>query len=140
MQLSVVLPETQGRLVVRRRSDATRLGPARAGPPTESEPRDRVAARGTVQAQAPDLGHGQRRAQVIPFTRGSAWPSTARWRRGSPTRSPERLAPSVEYMYLYPMPTSVRLPPAIEKRLNALATKTGRSKAFYVREMIGGSA
>lgn len=34
------------------------------------------------------------------------------------------------------MPTSVRLPPALEKRLNTLAAKTGRSKAFYVREMI----
>lgn len=34
------------------------------------------------------------------------------------------------------MPTSVRLPPEIEKRLKALATKTGRSRAFYIREMI----
>ena len=34
------------------------------------------------------------------------------------------------------MPTSIRLPPAIEKRLNALAAKTGRSKAFYLREII----
>jgi RHH-type rel operon transcriptional repressor/antitoxin RelB len=34
------------------------------------------------------------------------------------------------------MPTSVRLPPAIEKRLAALAAKTGRSKAFYLREII----
>lgn len=39
-------------------------------------------------------------------------------------------------MYSFVMPTSVRLPPAIEKRLDALAAKTGRSKAFYVREMI----
>ncbi len=34
------------------------------------------------------------------------------------------------------MPTSVRLPPAIERRLTALAAKTGRSKAFYLREII----
>ena len=34
------------------------------------------------------------------------------------------------------MPTSIRLPPAIEKRLAALAAKTGRSKAFYLREII----
>jgi RHH-type rel operon transcriptional repressor/antitoxin RelB len=34
------------------------------------------------------------------------------------------------------MPTSIRLPPAIEKRLNTLASKTGRSKAFYLREII----
>jgi RHH-type rel operon transcriptional repressor/antitoxin RelB len=34
------------------------------------------------------------------------------------------------------MPTSIRLPPAIEKRLSSLATKTGRSKAFYLREII----
>ena len=33
------------------------------------------------------------------------------------------------------MPTSIRLPPAIEKRLSSLATKTGRSKAFYLREL-----
>lgn len=34
------------------------------------------------------------------------------------------------------MPTSVRLTSATEKRLNQLATKTGRSMAFYIREMI----
>ena len=34
------------------------------------------------------------------------------------------------------MPTSIRLSPAIEKRLSSLATKTGRSKAFYLREII----
>ncbi len=34
------------------------------------------------------------------------------------------------------MPTSIRLPPAIEKRLTTLASKTGRSKAFYLREII----
>ena len=34
------------------------------------------------------------------------------------------------------MPTSIRLPPAIEKRLASLAAKTGRSKAFYLREIL----
>ena len=31
---------------------------------------------------------------------------------------------------------ALRLPPAIEKRLNALAKKTGRTKSFYAREAI----
>jgi len=34
------------------------------------------------------------------------------------------------------MPTSVRLPEEAEKRLDALAARTGRSKAFYIREAI----
>jgi RHH-type rel operon transcriptional repressor/antitoxin RelB len=34
------------------------------------------------------------------------------------------------------MPTSVRLPEAAEKRLNALATATGRTKSFYIKEAI----
>jgi RHH-type rel operon transcriptional repressor/antitoxin RelB len=34
------------------------------------------------------------------------------------------------------MATSVRLPEEIEARLDALAKKTGRTKAFYIREMI----
>lgn len=34
------------------------------------------------------------------------------------------------------MPTSIRLPEDVERRLDALAAKTGRTKAFYVREMI----
>lgn len=34
------------------------------------------------------------------------------------------------------MATSVRLPEDAEKRLAALALKTGRSKAFYIREAI----
>lgn len=34
------------------------------------------------------------------------------------------------------MPTSIRLSADTEKRLDALAAKTGRSKAFYLREMI----
>jgi RHH-type transcriptional regulator, rel operon repressor / antitoxin RelB len=33
------------------------------------------------------------------------------------------------------MPTSVRLEPDIEARLDALAKRTGRTKAFYLREM-----
>ncbi len=31
---------------------------------------------------------------------------------------------------------ALRLPPAIEKRLQALAEKTGRTKSFYAREAI----
>jgi RHH-type rel operon transcriptional repressor/antitoxin RelB len=34
------------------------------------------------------------------------------------------------------MPTSIRLPGDIERRLDDLAEKTGRPKAFYIREMI----
>ncbi len=34
------------------------------------------------------------------------------------------------------MATSVRLPEEVERRLDALAQKTGRTKAFYIREMI----
>lgn len=34
------------------------------------------------------------------------------------------------------MTISIRLAPETEQRLNALATMTGRSKAFYLRELI----
>lgn len=34
------------------------------------------------------------------------------------------------------MATSIRLNPDIEQRLDNLAAKTGRSKAFYLREII----
>ncbi len=34
------------------------------------------------------------------------------------------------------MPTSIRLSEDIERRLEFLARKTGRTKAFYIREMI----
>ncbi|MDE0109506.1 MAG: CopG family transcriptional regulator [Bryobacterales bacterium] len=34
------------------------------------------------------------------------------------------------------MPTSIRLAPETEKRLDFLASQTGRTKAFYLREMI----
>lgn len=34
------------------------------------------------------------------------------------------------------MPTSIRLEPATEDRLNRLALLTGRTKAFYLREII----
>ena len=34
------------------------------------------------------------------------------------------------------MPTSVRLDPGVEARLGRLDETTGRSKAFYVRELI----
>jgi RHH-type rel operon transcriptional repressor/antitoxin RelB len=34
------------------------------------------------------------------------------------------------------MPTSVRLTSAVEERLNFLVAQTGRSKAYYLREII----
>ena len=34
------------------------------------------------------------------------------------------------------MPTSIRLAPEVEKRLDFLAAQTGRSKAFYLRQVI----
>lgn len=34
------------------------------------------------------------------------------------------------------MPTSVRLEPQVEERLSFLASQTGRTKAFYLREII----
>ncbi len=34
------------------------------------------------------------------------------------------------------MPTSIRLAPETEQRLDFLASQTGRTKAFYLREMI----
>ncbi len=34
------------------------------------------------------------------------------------------------------MPTSIRLSPETEKRLDALAAQTGRSRAYYLRELI----
>lgn len=34
------------------------------------------------------------------------------------------------------MATSIRLEPEVEERLNFLATQTGRTKAFYIRELI----
>ena len=34
------------------------------------------------------------------------------------------------------MPTSIRLEPATEERLDQLASLTGRTKAFYLREII----
>lgn len=34
------------------------------------------------------------------------------------------------------MPTSIRLAPQIEQPLDFLASQTGRTKAFYLREMI----
>ena len=34
------------------------------------------------------------------------------------------------------MATSIRLDPEIERRLEFLASQTGRTKAFYLREMI----
>lgn len=34
------------------------------------------------------------------------------------------------------MPTSIRLEPHVEERLSFLASQTGRTKAFYLREII----
>lgn len=34
------------------------------------------------------------------------------------------------------MPTTIRLPEDLEQRLDALARRTGRPKAFYIREAI----
>ena len=34
------------------------------------------------------------------------------------------------------MPTSIRLSPEMEQRLDYLASQTGRTKAFYLRELI----
>jgi len=34
------------------------------------------------------------------------------------------------------MPTSIRLAPEVEQRLEFLASQTGRSKAYYLREII----
>jgi RHH-type rel operon transcriptional repressor/antitoxin RelB len=34
------------------------------------------------------------------------------------------------------MPASIRLPDNIERRLDLLARRTGRTKAFHIREMI----
>jgi len=34
------------------------------------------------------------------------------------------------------MATSIRLDPAIEQRLDHLASSTGRSKAYYLRELV----
>ena len=35
-----------------------------------------------------------------------------------------------------PMPTSIRLEPETEERIHQLASLTGRTKAFYLREII----
>ena len=34
------------------------------------------------------------------------------------------------------MPTTIRLEPEIEARIDALARRTGRTKAYYLRELI----
>ncbi len=34
------------------------------------------------------------------------------------------------------MPTSIRLDPTVEQRLDALSAETGRTKAFYLRDLI----
>jgi RHH-type rel operon transcriptional repressor/antitoxin RelB len=40
------------------------------------------------------------------------------------------------HMDLAPMATSIRIAPETEKRLDALAAHTGRTKAYYLREII----
>jgi RHH-type rel operon transcriptional repressor/antitoxin RelB len=40
------------------------------------------------------------------------------------------------YSWRIAMPTSIRLAPGIEERLDFLAARTGRSKAYYLRELI----
>ncbi|HVA92369.1 MAG TPA: ribbon-helix-helix protein, CopG family [Chloroflexota bacterium] len=35
------------------------------------------------------------------------------------------------------MATSIRLDPATERRLDQLAERTGRTKAYYLRELVG---
>ncbi len=37
------------------------------------------------------------------------------------------------------MTTTIRLSPEIEQRLDLLSQRTGRSKSFYIREMIEGN-
>ena len=34
------------------------------------------------------------------------------------------------------MATSIRLPPGVERRLDSLVSQSGRTKAFYLREII----
>lgn len=40
------------------------------------------------------------------------------------------------YMVMKEMTTSVRFDDLIEKRLDELAKKTGRSKSYYIRELV----
>jgi RHH-type rel operon transcriptional repressor/antitoxin RelB len=40
------------------------------------------------------------------------------------------------YLYSEVLMLAIRLPPAIEKRLEKLARRTGRTKTYYVREAI----
>src|SRR5436309_7425456 len=43
---------------------------------------------------------------------------------------------SVLYLYCEAPMLAIRLPPSIEKRLEKLARRTGRTKSFYVRQAI----
>ena len=43
---------------------------------------------------------------------------------------------SVLYLYREVPMLAIRLPPSIEKRLEKLARRTGRTKSFYVRQAI----
>jgi RHH-type rel operon transcriptional repressor/antitoxin RelB len=40
------------------------------------------------------------------------------------------------YSWELHMPTSIRLEPELEARLDALAARTGRTKAYYLRQLI----
>jgi RHH-type transcriptional regulator, rel operon repressor / antitoxin RelB len=44
--------------------------------------------------------------------------------------------PNVLYLYSEVLMLAIRLPAGIEKRLEKLAKRTGRTKTFYVREAI----
>jgi RHH-type rel operon transcriptional repressor/antitoxin RelB len=61
--------------------------------------------------------------------------------RRAPPRSPKPGAPGIRLtrgstlLYLYSM-LAIRLPQSIEKRLERLARRTGRTKSYYVREAI----
>ena len=52
-----------------------------------------------------------------------------------PNKEDSRIARHVYQHYPYSM-LAIRLDPEIEKRLDALAKKTGRTKTFYAREAI----
>ena len=55
-------------------------------------------------------------------------------------RRMQRCKTAVHMLYMYSKRTSamlaLRLPPDLEKRLDTLAKRTGRSKSFYAREAI----
>ena len=51
--------------------------------------------------------------------------------------APDRCRRYNEYKYrIQPMATSIRLDPDVEQRLDRLAAQTGRTKAYYLRELV----